>query len=283
MAPVPEVNTTSDLSLFQRLYEKGKRVVIDDCTYWLVEGDTLLDEDQLRAYADLQEARQQAAASGQAGDHPLVGIAIPGTNIEGVYHNNLLVRWAPDVELSYCVLKDTFVYGGEAAYELVVECMQQAAADWENACGVRFVYKPELDSSRELRPEGVLFPVREVSTGGRFIASAFFPNDPPDRRRVLIDPSFYPLNLRFNKTGVLRHELGHVLGFRHEHIRPGAPPACPDEDVYGAFSLTDYDPRSVMHYFCGDLGSTGLEITEIDKIGAQRLYGPPLKDFLFVR
>lgn len=38
-------------SLFDRLYQRAKRIDVDGETYWRVEGDTLLDEDQLRLYA----------------------------------------------------------------------------------------------------------------------------------------------------------------------------------------------------------------------------------------
>ena len=124
--------------------------------------------------------------------------------------------------------------------------------------------------------------MRFLDVNGQFIASAFFPNDPPDRRRILIDPSYFDPQLGFDQVGVLRHELGHVLGFRHEHIRSGAPPDCPDEDVTGTLDLTQYDPKSVMHYFCGDLGSKTLEITDVDRIGAQRVYGLPLSSFHLV-
>jgi len=81
---------------------------------------------------------------------------------------------------------------------------------------------------------------------------------------------------------VLRHELGHVIGFRHEHIRSGAPPVCPHEDTTGTINLTDYDPRSVMHYFCGGVGSRTLEITDIDRTGSQQVYGAPLSAFQFI-
>jgi hypothetical protein len=114
--------------------------------------------------------------------------------------------------------------------------------------------------------------------GGALIAAAFFPNDPVDRRRVIIDPVYYAADLGFDRVGILRHELGHVLGFRHEHIRSQAPPLCPDEETDGVLNLTDYDPQSVMHYFCGEVGSRELTITELDRIGAQVVYGPPLGD-----
>jgi hypothetical protein len=173
------------------------------------------------------------------------------------------------------VLKKTFA-GRErdAHYRMVVDNMQAATADWQDVCDVLFEYRPELDEADSVRPDGVVFPVRELNTAGRFIAAAFFPNDPVDRRRVLIDPSYYAVDLPFNKVGVLRHELGHVLGFRHEHIRSGAPPECPGEDTAGTFPFGAYDPKSVMHYFCGGVGSVELAISALDQLGAERLYGP---------
>lgn len=295
MAGTFGVNPTPDSPLFQKLYEKARKVKVDQDTYWLVEGDELLDEDQLRNYAQRKEALQQArkaaldaqkyGAISLAAIEPGLGAIAPSTELVGIIQNNRIVRWHPGEasSLSYCVLKKTFVVDGGAGYQRVVENMQRATKDWEETCGVGFVYKSELDVSDTLQPEGVIFTVREFDAGGQFIAASFFPNDPENRRRLLIDPSYYEQSLRFDKVGVLRHELGHVLGFRHEHIRPEAPPACPhEEDIYGTINLTLYDPRSVMHYFCGGVGSSDLSITPTDKIGAQKVYGPPLKTFLFV-
>src|SRR5690242_12940239 len=107
---------------------------------------------------------------------------------------------------------------------MVVENIQKAARAWEKACNVVFNYRADLDGSPVgSHLEGVVFPVRELDVGGAFIAAAFFPNDPLERRRVLIDPSYYAPSMRFDPVGVLRHELGHVLGFRHEHIRGCGP------------------------------------------------------------
>jgi hypothetical protein len=173
------------------------------------------------------------------------------------------------------VLKSTFPR--DEWYEEVAQNMQLAAVAWEEICGIDFEYRDELDSSTSLRPEGVVFPVRYISAGGAFVAASFFPTDPPKRRRLLIDPSYFTTS--FDHVGVLRHELGHILGFRHEHIRSGAPRVCPDEDITETINLTDYDPKSVMHYFCGGLGSRTLAITDVDRTGAQLVYGPPLGRF----
>lgn len=266
-------------SLFDRLYHGARRIVIDGVTHWRVEGDLLLDEEQLRRYALQQEAAKTARAAAREAGMPLVATA----ELVGMVESGRIVRWAPGLELSYAVLRKTFAVGGQDGYSLAVDCLRRATTDWESTCGVRFVHRADLDDSDSLTPAGVLFVVREFPASGSFIAAAFFPNDPVNRRRVLIDPSFYELAAgSFDRSGVLRHELGHVLGFRHEHIRSEAPPGCPDEDTYGTVDLTQFDPRSVMHYFCGGVGSKELLITELDKQGAQQVYGPPLKNFQFV-
>jgi hypothetical protein len=258
--------------LFDRLHNYAKRIEVDGETFWRVEGDVLLDKRELRTYAQEREALEAARAAKK--DLPLV---------VNVTQDGRIVRWAPGVELSYAVLRKTFAIGDDAGYELVVESIAKATADWEATCGVKFVYKPEFDKSDSMRPAGAMFVVRELDAKGQFIAAAFFPTDPPSRRRVLIDPSFYSAKLPFNRVGVLRHELGHVLGFRHEHIRSGKPPGCPDEDTYGTINLTDYDPQSVMHYFCGGLGSKDLAITAKDASASQQVYGIPLNKFHLAR
>jgi hypothetical protein len=58
--------------------------------------------------------------------------------------------------------------------------------------------------------------------------------------------------------------------------------ACPGEPLFGTTPLTDYDPQSVMHYFCGGVGSDQLAITDVDRAGAVRLYGSPRSAFEFV-
>jgi hypothetical protein len=151
-------------------------------------------------------------------------------------------------------------------------------------CGVEFRHEANQDNNPAIRAAApTLFHVRHFDANGRFIAAAFFPNYPPVRRAVLIDPSFYDQDLPFDRIGVLRHELGHTLGFRHEHIRSGAPPNCPKESLVDTVELTDYDPRSVMHYFCGAVGSRDLAITDVDRKGARQIYGPPLADFRMIR
>ena len=96
---------------------------------------------------------------------------------------------------------------------------------------------------------------------------------------MLIDASYFTTS--FNTVGVLRHELGHVLGFRHEHIRSGAPAVCPGESVAATVNLTDYDPQSVMHYFCGGVGNPDLAITETDEERSSKSIWPIIGEVPF--
>lgn len=250
---------------------------------YVVEGDLLLDEDELQFYALQKEAQQQARRLG----------AVPPSDLDGsealvaVSAAGKVVRWPPGMVLKYCVLKDTFLSTKD--YDLARRSMKAATEAWQDTCGVEFEHVPELDSHPDptTRPDeigpGIVFSVRHFDSQGKFIASAFFPTQPPVRRRVLIDPSFFAKDLRFSRVGVLRHELGHVLGFRHEHIRSGAPAVCPDEVGTDTIDLTEYDPRSVMHYFCGGVGTKELAISELDRLGAQKVYGPPFESLMFVQ
>jgi hypothetical protein len=257
-------------------HPQSKRVTIDGEAFYIVEGDLVLDEDQLAIYTLQQETLKKARLLGIS----TVAEQPQSEALVGIVQNGKIVRWKEGLVLTYCVLKGTLF--SQERYQMVRDHMRRATEDWQKTCGITFEHRAELDDSPGTANPGVLFTVRGIDTGGQFIAAAFFPNDPANRRRVLIDPSYFDPRLSFDRAGVLRHELGHVLGFRHEHIRSGAPPACPDEPLFGTTPLTAYDPRSVMHYFCGGVGSRELGITELDRIGSQKLYGPPFDMFFFV-
>lgn len=256
--------------IVEDLQQHRKQVTIDNVLYYIVEGDLRLTADELTAYAFELAARENPSAEASAEQRdPLIG----ATDDAG-----LIVRWKKGLTLTYAVRKNSF--RNEEEYQTVVDAMRVAAADWEAACGVNFAHLSELDSddaSVEEQAGGAkpLFTVKGFDTGGKFIALAFFPNDPPERREIIIDPVYFVADLGYDRYGVLRHELGHVLGFRHEHIRSGAPALCRGESEEHAIQLSDYDPRSVMHYFCGGVGTRDMEITDVDCAAAVKLYGPP--------
>lgn len=275
--------TLAESTKFQQLESGLPKVEIDGEAFYIAEGDRLLDEDQLLFFADAraeQEKRFNARKRAVFTPKLVADVSSRPSGLVGIVTaDEKLVRWGPEVVLRYCVLKGTFPTTDE--YEAVRDNMLLATSGWEEICGVDFLYESSLDTSPGVDiPSGVVFAVRYIDAGGQFIAAAFFPTDPPYRRKVLIDPSYFATS--FDAVGVLRHELGHVVGFRHEHIRSEAPAVCPNEDTGFTHDLTNYDPQSVMHYLCGGEGSPLLDFTPLDRVGAQSLYGPPLDGFRFV-
>jgi hypothetical protein len=116
--------------------------------------------------------------------------------------------------------------------------------------------------------------VRPVNVGD-YLARAFFPDEPRAARNVLIDESSFqlaPPPEKLQLAGILRHELGHTLGFRHEHTRPESGTCFEDSNWR---PLTSYDAFSVMHYpQCNGLGDWSLVLTPRDMAATACLYGP---------
>jgi hypothetical protein len=68
----------------------------------------------------------------------------------------------------------------------------------------------------------------------------------------------------------ITHELGHTLGFRHEHTRPEAGTCFEDNNWR---PLTPYDSASIMHYPQCNGTSSNLSMTASDRQGIVALYG----------
>lgn len=225
---------------------------------FIIEADLPMTEDEVKAYL-VNQSSGTTPAAGRGGEL-IVNLHL---GQQDFYRN------PSDRTLTYVISKASFP--SETNYRSVMDLMASATEDWEDACTecqIDFQHLDKLDAGAD--PGNANFVVRHRDTGGAFIARAFFPHDQGDRREIVIDPSFFQTD--FDKTGVLRHELGHVLGYRHEHTRGVM--GCRFEDGNWV-PLTEYDPDSVMHYFCGGAGSFALEITEVDQAGHRILYGGP--------
>ena len=166
--------------------------------------------------------------------------------------------------LTYCV---STKFGSR--YADVVSAMASGAGLWEAASSkINFVYVPSQDASCSTRNKTVLFSVEPVQTS-QYIARAFFPSTPKRSRNVLIDDSIWTSG-SWTPTNIIGHELGHTLGFRHEHTRPEAG-TCFEDNNWRA--LTPYDAASIMHYPQCNGTSNDLSMTNTDRAGAAALYG----------
>lgn len=168
--------------------------------------------------------------------------------------------------LTYCI-SDAF---GENK-EDTIKAMKLATQDWmDTGAGIRFIYKSSEDFNCDPENKKVTFDIRPVNFG-LYLARAFFPNYKREQRNILIDVSSFEYSF-VALTGFLRHELGHVLGFRHEHISKEANGSCPEDGNFNP--LTEYDQLSVMHYpQCGGKNNIhDMILSELDKNGILSVY-----------
>jgi hypothetical protein len=218
---------------------------------YIFDQDITLEESELQAYYDSNVAASEGTSTG--------GLA--------VYYLGGDVKWSATAarNITYCISSSSF----GTRYSTVVSAMNSATAAWEATANVNFIHSSTYDSNCTASQAGVLFDIRQVS-GQSYTARAFFPNSSRSGRNVLIDSSAFGNLGVWTLTGVLRHELGHTLGFRHEHTRLSST-GCYEDANWRA--LTSYDSSSVMHYpQCNGTQTGDLVLTSLDKSGARALY-----------
>ncbi len=176
-------------------------------------------------------------------------------------------KWSASqaLNLTYCVSNS---FGSQQTN--VINAMAQGTALWETASSkVNFTYVPSANSNCRTSNNSVVFSVEPTSTT-QYIARAFFPSTSKSQRNILVNASSLMNSGSWTPGNILGHELGHTLGFRHEHTRPEAG-TCFEDNNWRA--LTPYDSASIMHYPQCNGTSSDLSFTSQDGNGVRSAYG----------
>jgi serralysin len=260
-----ESPSPAELTSFDEFARELPRVEALDA--WVVEGDLLVrDSAELHAVYDAYiEARrgQRAPLEKEVGarEQPLIINRFGGADD----------RWSSSqaLNLTYCISPWFGALKGQ-----VVSAMNAATQAWEAVANVNFVYVPEQDGTCTPSNNNVVFDVEPIDSQDDFLGSAFVPHEPRGDRQLWIDIDAFNAPGGVTLTGVLRHELGHVLGFRHETARDALWALCYEDPNWRPVTARDFN--SVMNtrgLFCG-AGTGDLVLTASDANGAACIYGP---------
>jgi hypothetical protein len=268
-SPIPQKRKGSimdPVDLVKLIKKNSPQFTLGGRTYFVVERDLKLEESELLDYA---KGIANSLTTQDPNNKPkgLVAATINGKPM----------RWELPINLTWDIDENSFA--GRAAE--LAEAKQLCAAatkDWNDAAKEMGIDHLVQFSENTTQPV-FRFAFENFSAG--LYAVAFFPNDAKADRWVHIGPTTFETPNDFDPVGVIRHELGHVLGFRHEHIRPEAKPGTQVGEIreswvvgsIGGENLTDYDSQSVMHYpLSNGRGTMDFKLSDKDKAGLRDLY-----------
>jgi hypothetical protein len=251
----------------------------------------------------------EAPASGRAPSGALTRPTLPTGATTGSPHVH--ERWGEPrkLELSYCI---TGLYGDdaelEAGHHMLTRALADVTAEWERATGANFVHVASDDAPAQPaiavnEPSGAIVLQASCASASPYIGVLTYPfgaiqaitNPTP---QTWDDPRLEPQSGHLSRTivlntgllsgasdsflrAVLRHELGHVMGFLHEEVN------APDPDQDGCpfdldpRPLTPIDPESVMTTpGCSGVLSDDAEVlTHYDRLSGFYLHHTPRARF----
>jgi|GEM_PF-5278852 len=248
---VPELDYEPAVSFEE--FEAATPRVSGDTDLYLVEGDMIFDIDELWTYW-----------SRTYGGYRL--------SLENVNNVDDVIPSPDRNNITYCVSNN---FG--TAKQSVVDALRRASDfGWEALAGVNFVYANNpMDDQNNCTGSNasVYFNVFPDSLGG---CAANVGHNPLAPRSLRCGPGVVGSQsfVGDNFVGLIGHELGHILGFVHEHGRIENGGTCLEGNLR---TVTSFDLASIMHYNPGCNGmNASNEWSVLDSLGAAwNVYGSP--------
>lgn len=147
-------------------------------------------------------------------------------------------RWVPGSVIKWAAWRQGFESQDDANY--AASQLAIAADVWNKAdIGVTFEWVHLAKDAT--------FVLSNGGDGDGTLAEAFFPNS-DDLSSMLVFSDAFTDEWRGSMWKIFTHELGHVLGLRHEFAIEGLPIYGIKPEKLGAVRLGPRDPKSVMTY-----------------------------------
>jgi hypothetical protein len=253
--------------------EYRARAVVEGENHYIAEWDLVFSsEEEVRAHYE----RELASDSNK-----LAVFQRASTGFEPTYSGS------DALDITYCV-SNSFTNKST-----VVADMATAVRGWQDVMNVVFRYVPAQDASCNQNNANVDFAVMPTTNQGLWgcgssklvwgnlgcsVGGVSGVKGVLTLQYSLLGTEPYPGT---TAIGLIQHEVGHILGFRHEH--PWAPGGCNETPTIPAFDLTGrrltpYDASSVMHYpipECNGVYGTDNVISSLDGRGGRSVYGMP--------
>ncbi|GJC90381.1 hypothetical protein ColLi_13219 [Colletotrichum liriopes] len=153
--------------------------------------------------------------------------------------NHECPRWVPNSTLKWVVLREGFKTSQDADYaatHLNIACQKWNDLD----VGVKFEWIKN--------PADATFALWHGGSQGDVLASAFFPNANDLSMVLVYNAAFSMPKWKANLWKVFTHELGHVLGLRHEFALDTNPETGKVKEAMKAEQLGPRNNNSVMTY-----------------------------------
>ena len=185
----------------------------------------------------------------QDGVRPTIGVA-PRAHLDKkapidslvVGIDEIVPRWdnTPPRTLQYWVHTRTFPTDADAQH--AAAALEAAGNEWNKlSTGIAFAATTDRSSAH------FYLVYEESPRGSTVLAQAFFPNE--INQDVIVWSYAFELEpTGFPMKNVFMHELGHVLGLRHEFALEPPRPVGKGEPGTGAVRIFGENPKSVMAY-----------------------------------